>query len=51
MARKSQKIIKAFHTNSYSPIIIAGWRDGGIEITFKDGNITSILKTGTKSKI
>lgn len=38
-----KKIIKAFHTASYSPIIIAGWETGGIEFTYKNGNITDIF--------
>lgn len=42
-ARKIEKIIKAFHTASYSPIIIAGWKASGIEFTFKNGNITDII--------
>lgn len=41
-AQKIERVMKAFHAASFPPIIIAGWKASGIDMTFKDGNIISI---------
>ena len=41
-ARKIEKILKSFHTASFPSVILAGWKESGIDFTIKNGKIISL---------
>ena len=47
-ARKIEKIIKAFYTACFPPIILAGWKASGIDISYTNGNIDKISLNRTR---
>lgn len=42
MAKKVEKIIRAFYNATYCGNIFSGWEESGLSITFQNGNVVGV---------